>query len=50
MRLCREALMHIETIPIGDVVVVVLQGDVDTTTTPDLHAAFDDLVARGERN
>lgn len=42
--------MHIETVKIDDVVVVALHGDVDTTTTPDLHAAFDDLVARGERN
>jgi anti-sigma B factor antagonist len=32
------------------VVIIALQGEVDTTTAADLNAAFDELVIRGEQN
>ena len=42
--------MHIDTIFMGHVVIVAVNGEVDTTTVADLHAVFDDLVVRGEQN
>jgi anti-sigma B factor antagonist len=42
--------MVIEVIRSGKVVVVAINGEVDTTTVGDLHAVLDDLVLRGERN
>jgi len=42
--------MEIATLRKGAVAVVILSGEVDTTTVAGLHAAFDDLVSRGERN
>ncbi len=42
--------MEIETLKSGTVTIVVLSGEVDTTTVADLHVVFDDLVARGEQN
>ena len=42
--------LRVETLQSGDVVVVVVSGEVDTTTVAGLHAVFDGLVARGEQN
>lgn len=42
--------MEIETLQLGKVVIVAVNGDVDTTTVGDLQAVFDDLVTRGEQN
>jgi len=42
--------MQVEHLQSGNVVVVVVSGEVDTTTVAELHAVFDELVARGEQN
>jgi len=42
--------LEIETIRMGNVVIVAVNGEVDTTTVGSLQAVFDDLVTRGEQN
>jgi len=42
--------MYIAVTRSGQVIIVVIHGEVDTTTVGDLHAVFDDLVMRGEQN
>jgi len=42
--------MRVDTLQSGNVVVVIVSGEVDTTTVADLHAVFDQLVARGAQN
>ena len=42
--------MRVEPLQSGNVVVVIVSGEVDTTTVAELHAVFDALVARSEQN
>ncbi|RMF28796.1 MAG: anti-sigma factor antagonist [Chloroflexi bacterium] len=45
-----EQTMKIETQKVNNVTVVVVEGEIDTLTVPQLHETFDRLVAAGEQN